>query len=242
MGILLHLKCTVQIDHQLQLQSMIQGHQVKGGISGLIVNDTDIQFAILSRHGIHTVDAAALKYHLEPFWLKLPGFQLLLHCPHRSSHNSLGPLDHIFISGTAFEDGISIICGHSLHTAIHNVISLFLGKRGPLQAFPLHFQCKPFQYLMHHISTVHGFKFVFRTGGEQKAILKEMSKGTGRKAFQPGCPIGRDFSVKSLRHTFTDDICRLFRKRSFHQILDQSPVFGTFQIPAVKLGKQRISL
>ena len=102
MLVLLYGKGTIHVDHQLQLQAMIQGNQIKRSIPGLIINDPDIQLPIICLHSIHAIDPTALKNDLHTFRLKFPGFQLFLNCPHSSSYHSLGALDHIFIACTAF--------------------------------------------------------------------------------------------------------------------------------------------
>ena len=62
-----------------------------------------------------------------------------------------------------------------------------------------------------------------------------MGKGTGRKTFQPGGTIRRNFSIKSFGHTLADPVHRFSHKSSLYQILYYIFVFRLTEIPAIEL-------
>ena len=206
---------------------MVQRHQIKGSISCLVINDPHIQLAVLCVHGIHTVNTSALERHLHAFRFKLPGFQLLLHCPHGSSHHSLGALDHILVAGAAFQNGIAVVRTDLIHQPVHDLISLFFRKGGPFQPFLFHLFCKFLHNLVHNISHIHRAEFILCTLRQAQAILEKMGKCTGGKTFQPGSTVRRHLSVEHLCHAFADHIGRTPGHRCLHQLSRQFPVLRT---------------
>ena len=167
---------------------MIQINQVKGCISGFIINHLHIHL-ILIFHNIYSVNPSSPEGYLKAFRLKFSLFQLFLKCPYRPSEDSPCSLDHIFISGTAFEHRVSIICHNIIQTPVRNFIPFLFCQLCPFHASFSHFFCKAFQCFMHNISHIHRFKLIFHTLGKLHSILKEMCKCTGCKTFQSGSTV-----------------------------------------------------
>ena len=230
MLLFLQFYCSIEIGSQLKLQSIVQGGQVKTGISCLVINDFYIDF-LPCLVQIHPVNTPPWEIHLKSCRDKISPHHLFFQSPHRAAQNPLHPGNHIFIAGAAVQNGAAVIRSNPVHTFINQLPLLFLCQIHPGNLPPPQVIRIQLQSPVHHSSQIHGLEFIIFPLPQSQTISHIMGKSTGSKLFQPGGTEAAGVPVENLCRTFPDPLLGRLIESRLHPLPGHLPVTRLTAVP-----------
>ena len=210
--LLLQLHGRVQIDHQLQLQAVVQSRQAEIPAARFIVDDLHIHpvpagRALLRRlpPGIHPVDPAPQtqlflsgqgdvhriqilqhgKGHFKMLRRKGSLFQLVLEGRNGALQDPLHAGDQMPVPGAVKQDRAAVGSREGLHRLFHQRFSFLLRKVEPGIALFLQLFSEDLQNAVEQISHIHRLEAVVLPLLQIQAVLQKMRVGAGGVLLQP---------------------------------------------------------